>query len=283
MKKENIFPEGDFVTTDWLAEHMDDVRILDAEWMPGQKYAGTKHFERLHIAGAAPFDQDKISGPELSFRIAQNVYNSHPSVKAFAKGVGALGVNNDDPVVVYDHHGLFSAPRAWWLFKHYGHENVRILEGGFEKWSWEARDFSVKRRMLAGDFRDTTPTPFSACSNLEWLARMDDPNFVSRNSVDLRVEDEFAAAALPRATNLPFQELVRSDKYFDFQTLKDVRALEKTFAAARVNPNNEHVAYCAHGLLAPIFALAIRKVTNDYNRPVPVYAGSMAEWSYRNS
>ncbi|TDA88229.1 sulfurtransferase, partial [Halomonas marinisediminis] len=54
--------------------------------------------------------------------------------KTFEKEVQRLGINNDSAIVVYDHHGVYSSPRAWWLFKTMGHQNVAVLNGGFPEW-----------------------------------------------------------------------------------------------------------------------------------------------------
>ncbi len=62
-----------------------------------------------------------------------------PSPEQFARQAGALGIGSEDTVVVYDDAGLFSAPRAWWTFRLFGHGKVFVLDGGLPRWRAEGR------------------------------------------------------------------------------------------------------------------------------------------------
>ena len=62
-----------------------------------------------------------------------------PTPQAFADAVGKLGIGNADTVVIYDGAGVFSAPRVWWTFRVFGHDNVAVLDGGLPKWRREGR------------------------------------------------------------------------------------------------------------------------------------------------
>ena len=105
-------------------------RILDASWdLDGGDYK-SRHFEsRIHGAKFFSFDEccDKSSAfPRML-----------PSKFQFEDYVTALSISNDDHVIVYDNlqsHGSYSAPRVWWMFRTFGHDNVSVLDGGFSKW-----------------------------------------------------------------------------------------------------------------------------------------------------
>ena len=62
-----------------------------------------------------------------------------PNAEQFGRDVGALGICNDDTVVLYDSGGWVAAPRVWWMFLSFGHQNVRMLNGGLKKWRAEGR------------------------------------------------------------------------------------------------------------------------------------------------
>ncbi|HEY0265762.1 MAG TPA: rhodanese-like domain-containing protein, partial [Rhizomicrobium sp.] len=125
---------SDLVSTDWLAENLDRVKLVDASWyMPAEKRDARTEFEAAHIPGSVFFDIDAISDP------GTDLPHMLPSPEAFARAVGALGVGRDDTVVAYDGSGIFSAPRAWWMFKAMGHADVKVLDGGFPKWRREGR------------------------------------------------------------------------------------------------------------------------------------------------
>src|SRR5207245_6981598 len=86
-----------------------------------------------HIPDAVFFDIDDIAQPGTSLP------HMVPSPELFARKMGALGIGDDDRVVVYDGVGLSSAGRAWWMLRLFGHPNVAILDGGLPKWTAEGQ------------------------------------------------------------------------------------------------------------------------------------------------
>ena len=68
-----------------------------------------------------------------------------PSAEQFGRDVGNLGIGNADTVVVYDSGGWVAAPRAWWMFLSYGHDKIRVLNGGLKKWRAEGRPRAKRR------------------------------------------------------------------------------------------------------------------------------------------
>ena len=122
------------VSTDWLAAHLTDVRVVDASWyMPDEKRQPAREFEAGHIPGAVFFDIDGIADQTCGLP------HMMPTPDEFARAVGALGLGDDDIIVVYDGSGLFSAPRAWWSLRAMGHASVCVLDGGLPKWQREGR------------------------------------------------------------------------------------------------------------------------------------------------
>ena len=122
------------VSTEWLAAHLDDVRVVDASWyMPSENRNPVAEFETAHIPGAVHFDIDAIADRST------DLPHMLPRPEDFARAVGALGIANGDSLVIYDGSGIFSAPRVWWMFKAMGHDDVKVLDGGFPKWKREAR------------------------------------------------------------------------------------------------------------------------------------------------
>jgi len=115
--------------TDWLAKHIDDlaVRIVDAR--PPQQYAAG------HIPGAV-----NLPGTNGIPRTADG---EMASAEQFMSVAGKLGISNGGTIIVYDipnqHMGLVA-----WAFLYYGHQDVRLLDGGFEKWTREGRPVSTQ-------------------------------------------------------------------------------------------------------------------------------------------
>lgn len=124
------------VSNRWLAECVrankigPDLRVLDASWYePGQRDA-QKEFREQHIPGACFFDIEECKDKSSPYEFML------PSEKHFADYVGHLGISNHTHVVVYDGDrlGTFYAPRAWWMFRVFGHRTVSVLNGGFKNW-----------------------------------------------------------------------------------------------------------------------------------------------------
>src|SRR5437763_7286645 len=128
-------PEA-LVDTEWLAAHLDDphIRIVDSSFkLPGITPTAREDYDRGHIPGAVFFDIDDIAEPGTSLP------HMIPSPELFARKMEALGIGEDDRVIVYDGVGLSSAGRAWWMLRLYGHHNVALLDGGLPKWKAEGR------------------------------------------------------------------------------------------------------------------------------------------------
>ena len=128
-------PEA-LVSTDWLAAHLDDphVRVVDCSFkLPGITPTARADYQHGHIPGAVFFDIDDIAEPGTSLP------HMIPSAELFAQKIGALGIGDDDRVIVYDGNGLSSAGRAWWMLRLFGHRDVALLDGGLPKWRAEGR------------------------------------------------------------------------------------------------------------------------------------------------
>src|SRR5438045_830281 len=124
------------VSTDWLSARIDDlkVKIIDASFkMPGVLPLPLDDYLGAHIPGAVFFDVDAIAD--------HNDARPHmyPDAEQFARDVSALGISSGDTVVAYDSGGWVAAPRAWWMLLSFGHGNVRVLDGGLQKWLREGR------------------------------------------------------------------------------------------------------------------------------------------------
>ena len=113
------------VSTEWLAEHLNDpnVKVVDASFkMPGILPLPKDDYLAAHLPGAVFFDVDAVSDH------SNPLPHMFPSAEQFGRDVGGLGIGNGDTVVLYDSGGWVAAPRAWWMFLSFGHDNVRILK-----------------------------------------------------------------------------------------------------------------------------------------------------------
>jgi thiosulfate/3-mercaptopyruvate sulfurtransferase len=268
--------ETALVTTDWLADHLDapDVRIVDASYyLPVEDGDARAEYEAEHIPGAVFFDIDEIKDANSPLP------HMLPPPEKFAARVRKLGLGDGNRIVVYDRHGLRSAPRVWWTFRIMGHRDVAVLDGGLPKWKAEGRpledrDVRPEERHFTARFdRTQVRDKAQMLRNLE----------TGREQVvDARAGDRFSGAAeeiwpgrrlghIPQSLNLPFTDLVDPEHH----TLRPEPELRARFDAAGLDLARPVTTTCGSGVTACVLALALARIGH---RDVAVYDGSWAEW-----
>ena len=136
---------GALVSSGWLskilAPQTRHLRVLDGTWhLPTSNLIAKDEHDKEHIPGAEFFDIEGCSLPHSKFS------QTLPTPEQFSEYVGSLGICNDTHVIVYDNHpvhGLFSAPRVWWMFRVFGHKNISILDGGLAQWIKEGHQVVI--------------------------------------------------------------------------------------------------------------------------------------------
>src|SRR5258707_11824604 len=119
------------VSTDWLAARLEDpkTRIIDASYkMPGVLPLPSDDYLGGHIPRAGFFDVNAIADAN------DPRPHMYPSAEQFARDVSALGISSGDTLVAYYSGAWVAAPRAWGMFLSFGHRNVKVLDGGLQKW-----------------------------------------------------------------------------------------------------------------------------------------------------
>ena len=262
------------VSTEWLAAHLKEVRGVDSSWyMPDDKRDPAAEFEARHIPGAIFFDIDGISDH------ATDLPHMLPPADQFARQVAALGIGDDDRIVVYDGAGIFSGPRVWWMFKAMGHGEVAVLDGGLPKWRREGRAVESGPARPDGKFFTATLKP---AIMRDFDAVMGIVKNKSAQIVDARSNGRFRAQEpeprpglrgghMPGALNVHYRKLVADDG-----TLKPPEELRAAFDA--VDLNRPIVTSCGSGLTAAILLLALDEIGA---RDVALYDGSWTEWGGR--
>jgi len=266
----------DIVSTEWLNAHLGspDIAIIDASWhLPTAKRDAKAEFAAGHIPGAQVFDIDAISDT------ASNLPHMLPSPEKFSSIVRKLGIGDGKKVIAYDAAGLFSAARAWWMFKVFGHEDVAVLDGGLPKWMAEGRPledgpalkpqerhFTARyRRMMVRDQSDV------AAALKSGTAQIADARSGTRfRGEEVEPRPGVRAGHMPGARNLHYASLLNPDG-----TLKSRSEIEAAFRAAGVDLSRPVITSCGSGITAAILSLGL---TLAGVRDHALYDGSWTEW-----
>lgn len=264
------------VSTDWLADRLDDpnVRLIDASFkMPGVLPLPKDDYLASHIPGAVFFDVDAVSDH------SSPLPHMFPDAGQFGRDVGALGVGNDNMVVIYDAGGWVAAPRVWWMFLSFGHPNVRVVNGGLKKWVAEGR--KVESGQVA-----PRPATFQArfdpsyTRNIQQMAA--NLSSHAEQVIDARANERYQGkVAEPRpglrAGHIPGSISVPYNRLFEASTgaMKSLDELRATFLGAGVNLDAPIVTSCGSGVSALVLTLALYRLGV---RGSALYDGSWSEW-----
>ena len=262
------------IETDQLAELLDShgLVVLDCRFDLKHPEAGREAWQESHIPGAryVHLDDDMASpADENSGR------HPLPTIDAFAARLGALGIQADSQVVVYDDMGGAVAGRMWWLLRWAGHPATALLNGGWPKWTREGRPVS-------DDIAPESGARYAASAQDDlWLTTETVAEALSQNQIqliDARAPERFSGQQepldavgghIPGSRNMPFQENLDENGCF-----KPPEALRQRFAmlAGDARPVchscGSGVTAC-HNLLAMAYAGL---------EPGRLYVGSWSEW-----
>ncbi|MFG3593394.1 sulfurtransferase [Bradyrhizobium sp. RDI18] len=236
-------PKGPLVNGEWLEKSLSDpkVRVVEVSVEPGL-------FERGHIPNA----QNVVWHTDLVDTVRRDIATK----EKFQDLVRKLGIDKDTTVVLYgDNNNWFAAWGAW-IFKSYGFDNVKLLDGGRKKWEADKRPFDSRVASVA-------PSQVSIGEpNSKLRARLSDVNdAVSKKTnatiVDIRSPDEYSgkvfappgsqelavrAGHVPGAINVPWVRAVNEDG-----TIKSADELKKLYAAAGIDDSKPIIVYCRIG------------------------------------
>jgi len=251
-----------------VALERDDVKCLDGSWvMPGSNAA----LPSSYIPGAQDFDIDGIAD------MTSPLQHMLPSQAVFETAVRAMGVSNDDTLVCYDRHGLFSAPRLWWTFKMFGHKTLFILDGGLP--AWIDQGFPITSHV--GQY---PPSHYKAHAPLAKVCGQSD--IMVAIDTDIQIVDARPAGRfngtlpeprpdsrsghIPNSLNLPFNSLRAANGTFKSQD--DCQA---AITAANIDLGQPIITTCGSGITAAGLAFVFDSLGAQ---DVTVYDGSWAEW-----
>ena len=269
---ENGYAKPVLVTTDWLGEHLNDDGVVVAEVDENPEL-----YDEGHIAGAVKLHwRDDLQDP---------VERDLVDKPTFERLLSERGIANDTTLVFYGDKNNWFAAYAYWYLKIYGHGDVRILDGGRQKWADEGREFTTE-----------TPQPrqadYEANERDESIRTYRDSvraqiGEQSKALVDVRSPQEYAgeliappgyeqegaqrAGHIPTAASIPWATAVRDDG-----TFKSADELRELYEGKGVTPEKEVTAYCRIGERSAHTWFVLRELLGY--ETVKNYDGSWTEW-----
>lgn len=255
--------------TGWLAEQLDraDLRIIDVR----ERQA----YESGHIPGAVWYDRTGLKDPDDKLHVIRE--------ELFAQAMSDLGVGDDTEVVVYDEGTGLWAARLWWVLNYYGHDSVRILNGGWAKWEKEGRSVSKEVPTVARAVFTPRPDPSLICSIDEVQTFATDPNS-NVIILDVRSQAEYVGADVraargghvPKAINVDWTLSLTDSDPKVWKSAAELRAL---FERAGITKDSSVVTYCQTGVRAAHTLFTLKLI--GYGQGNRLYDGSWAEWGNR--
>src|SRR6195952_3862186 len=258
------------VDADWVEAHLDDPKVVLVE-----VDEDVSAYDKGHIQGAVRVDWKQ----DLQDPIRRDFVNK----EQFETLLSSRGIANDDTVVLYGGNNNWFAAYAYWYFKIYGHEDVKLLDGGRKKWELDSRAVT--------DEPSTRPaTTYSAQEARTDIRAFRDEVIAAignQNLVDVRSPDEFSGKWLapahlpqeqsqrgghiPSALNVPWSKAANEDG-----TFKSDDELAKLYGDEGLDDGKDTIAYCRIGERSSHTWFALHELLGHQN--VKNYDGSWTEY-----
>ncbi len=269
---ENGYAKPVLVSTDWVAEHAGDGSVVVAEVDENPDL-----YDEGHIPGAVKLHwKDDLQDP-----IERDLVEKDE----FERLLGSRGIGNDTIVILYGDKNNWFAAYAYWYLKIYGHGDVRILDGGRQKWADEAREFTTETpKPRQADYKANERDESIRTYRESVRAQIGEQ---SKALVDVRSPQEYSgdliappgyeqegaqrAGHIPTAASIPWATAVRDDG-----TFKSADELRELYEGKGVTPEKEVTAYCRIGERSAHTWFVLRELLGY--ETVKNYDGSWTEW-----
>jgi thiosulfate/3-mercaptopyruvate sulfurtransferase len=267
---DNGYAKPVLVTTDWLAEHVGDDNVVVAEVDENPDL-----YDEGHVPGAIKLHWRE----DLQDPVERDLVDR----EEFERLMSERGIANDTTLVLYGDKNNWFAAYAYWYLKIYGHEDVRILDGGRQKWLDEGRE-------LTTDQPPPAAKTYTARERDETIRAYRDAvrDAIGRDAlVDVRSPQEYSgeliaapgyeqegaqrAGHIPTAQSIPWAQAVRDDG-----TFKSADELRELYAGKGVTPDRAVTAYCRIGERSAHTWFVLRELLGYQD--VRNYDGSWTEW-----
>ena len=263
---------GSLVSTDWVAEHGSDanVRLVEVD-------VDTAAYEQGHIAGAV--------GWNWQSQLQQTLQRDVISQEGLEQLLGGAGISNDSTVILYGDNNNWFAAWAFWQLKMYGHQDVKLMNGGRVKWAAENRPLTTDvPTPVAATYKTSSPDQGIRAYRDQVLSAVGTGNVAL---VDVRAPAEYSGELLapanlpqegsqrgghiPGAANIPWGQAVNEDG-----TFKSADDLAELYGGKGIDGSKETITYCRIGERSSHTWFVLTQLLGHKN--VRNYDGSWTEW-----
>ncbi len=262
--------ENSLVTAQWVEEHLDDPKVVLIE-----VDEDTTAYDKGHIRGAIKLD--------WTTDLQDQVRRDFVSKAQFEALLSDRGVANDDTIVLYGGNNNWFAAYAYWYFKLYGHQDVKLLDGGRKKWELDSRE-------LSDEAVTRDKTSYTAQEQDHSIRAFRDDAIAAigvQNLVDVRSPDEYAgrllapahlpqeqaqrAGHVPTSINVPWSKAANDDG-----TFKSDEELKALYAEAGLDDSKKTIALCRIGERSSHTWFVLKELLG--HQSVKNYDGSWTEY-----
>ena len=264
------------VTTEWLENNLDKVKIIDCSWhMPQTKRNGFEEFKERHISNSVFFDLDKNS------KLDTDLPHMLTDKLSWERIVSEMGIRNDDEIIIYDNSDVISSCRCWYNFIYFGHNKslVKVLDGGLKKWKKENRTTTNSSPEILKSNYKVNEKKRLVKDKIEIDKNITTKEFIvidarSRERFEGKVPEQrkgLKSGSIKDSFCLPFFDLINEDG-----TFIDKDKIKEKFKSIKCDFNNNFVFSCGSGVTASVLALAYSLIDNKYMPTI--YDGSWSEY-----
>ena len=260
------------VSVQWLNGNLaaENLVIFDASMRPVFPVANPAPETPAYIPGALRFDFDDVLCDHNT-----SLPHMLPSPEFFTAEMQKLGVNQNSAIVVYDKVNIYSSPRAWWMFRAFGHDQVAVLDGGLPAWIQAGYETTstLATATQRGDFASSPQGGLIVDSRFV-LQALNDPTVSvidARSAGRFKGQDPEPRAGLrgghmPNAVNIPYTDVLENGMLSSKSKLQNIFEQYK---------DKKMIFSCGSGVTACVVALAAEQA--GY-KDLAVYDGSWSEW-----
>ena len=267
------------VSTDWLEQNLDNVRVFDGRWhLPSSNRNALDEFKLAHIKNSNFFDIDKNSNHQ------SNLPHMLPKKENWEKIMSELGVKNSDHIVIYDNSDVISSCRVWYTFLYFNHDPdlVSVLDGGFKKWLKEKKDTTKNIKKFQKSSYLAHENTSLVLNKDQIIANIKNKSFELIDArgrkrflgLEPEARKELRSGNIEGSKNIPFTELINGNDH----TFKKKEELISIFENNKIDPCKKIAFTCGSGITACVLGLTNSIISGK--KPV-VYDGSWAEYGIK--